>query len=155
VLLPPFSAVLEEHRAAVWRYLAAAAGPVDAPDLYQETLLAALRAYPTLRDAANLRGWLLTIAHHKLVDGARARQRRPVPVDRLPDTGVEAPEADDALWDAVRRLPVKQRSSIVHRYVNDLPYAEIGQLVGCSEAAARQNVRAGLARLREELSWTS
>ena len=45
----------------------------------------------------------------------------------------------------------KQRTSIVYRFVNDLPYAEIGRIVGCSEAAARQNVRAGLASLRGAL----
>ena len=45
-------------------------------------------------------------------------------------------------------LPTKQRISLLHRFVNDLPYADIGRIVGCSEAAARQNVRAGLASLR-------
>ena len=48
----------------------------------------------------------------------------------------------------MRELPAKQRAAVLHRYVNDLPYAEIGRIVGCSEAAARQNVRAGLATLR-------
>lgn len=151
--LPPFSAVLDEHRTTVWRYLAAVAGPVDGADLYQETLLAALRAYPSLRDAANLRSWLLTIAHHKVVDAARAAARRPVPVASVPERpAVPEGERDDALWEAVRRLPDKQRSAIAHRYVGDLPYADIGRILGCSEAAARQNVRAGLARLREELA---
>lgn len=152
-MLPPFSRVLEEHRTAVWRYLVATAGPTDAPDLLQETLVAALRAYPGLRHAGNLRSWLLTIAHHKVIDGARARDRRPVPVATVPDVqpAHPAPEGDDELWAAVRRLPEKQRSAVVHRFVADLPYADIATIVGCSEDAARQNVRAGLARLREEL----
>jgi RNA polymerase sigma factor (sigma-70 family) len=152
-VLPPFSRVLDEHRDAVWRYLAATAGPVDGADLLQETLVAALRAYPSLRHAGNLRSWLLTIAHRKVIDAARARDRRPVPVAAVPDAGHEpAPvEEDGELWAAVRRLPEKQRSAVVHRFVADLPYADIGSIIGCSEAAARQNVRAGLARLREEL----
>ena len=41
---------------------------------------------------------------------------------------------------------------MVQRFVADLPYAEVAAIVGCSEDAARQNVRAGLARLREELT---
>lgn len=152
-MLPPFQRVLDEHRTAVWRYLAATAGPVDGADLLQETLLAALRAYPDLRSAENLRGWLLTIAHRKVIDAARGRDRRPVPVGAVPERpATPAPDAaDDDLWAAVRRLPEKQRSSVVHRFVADLPYAEIATIVGCSEDAARQNVRAGLARLREEL----
>jgi RNA polymerase sigma factor (sigma-70 family) len=153
VTLPPFSRVLDEHRVAVWRYLVATAGPTDAPDLLQETLVAALRAYPTLRHADNLRSWLLTIAHHKVVDAARARERRPVPVASVPDSqpAPAAPDGDDDLWAAVRRLPEKQRAAVAHRFVADLPYAEVATIVGCSEDAARQNVRAGLARLREEL----
>ena len=57
-------------------------------------------------------------------------------------------DGEPELWAAVRELPEKQRASILHRYVNDLPYAEIGRIVGCSEAAARQNVRVGLEGLR-------
>ena len=41
----------------------------------QETWLAALRAYPRLRDASNLRSWILTVAHHKAIDRIRARGR--------------------------------------------------------------------------------
>ena len=62
------------------RFLIASVGPVDADDCYQETWLAALRAYPRLRDASNLRSWILTIAHRKAIDHVRsvraARRRR-------------------------------------------------------------------------------
>jgi RNA polymerase sigma factor (sigma-70 family) len=151
--LPPFSAVLDAHGGVVWRYVSAMAGPVDAPDLYQETLLAALRTYPALRDASNLRAWLLTIAHAKVVDGYRAGARRPFLVAE-PEPAAVAPvePADDDLWAAVAKLPEKQRAAVVGRYVGDLAYADVALVVGCSEPAARQNVRAGLARLREELS---
>ena len=71
---------------------------------------------------------------------------------KVPDAGVSRAETDDELWAAVQELPDKQRHAVVLRYVGDLPYAEIGALTDTSEAAARQNVRAGLARLREELS---
>jgi RNA polymerase sigma factor (sigma-70 family) len=155
VALPPFCTLIDEYGPLVWRYVASVAGPVDGADVYQETLLAALRAYPSLRDASNLRSWLMTIAHNKVIDRARAGARQPVPVGAVPehaDTRAPTTGPDEELWSAVRRLPEKQRSSVVYRFVDDLPYAEIGRIVGCSEAAARQNVRAGLARLREELA---
>ncbi len=115
--------------------------------------MAALRAYTRLRDTSNLRSWLLTIAHNKAIDAHRARKRRPLPVEGVGEEAAPAVTLDGEpqLWDAVRRLPTKQRTSIVYRFVNDLPYAEIGRIVGCSEAAARQNVRAGLASLRGAL----
>ena len=56
---------------------------------------------------------------------------------------------DDALWHAVRALPPKQRAAVLHRFLHDLAYRDIARIIGCSEAAARQNVRAGLATLRE------
>lgn len=156
--LPPFQDLLDRHRDEVYRFLVATAGPADAADCFQETVLAALRAYPRLHSTENLRGWLFTVAHHKALDGHRSRARRAVPVgvgtggrDGLPDR--PAPEvevADPALWDAVRRLPPKQRHAVVLRYVADLPYARIAEVMGGTDAAARQNVRAGLANLREE-----
>jgi len=153
VTRPPFQALLDEHGRDVHRFLVAAVGPIDADDCFQETFMAALRAYTRLRDTSNLRSWLLTIAHNKAIDAHRARKRRPLPVEGVGEEAAPAVTLDGEpqLWDAVRRLPTKQRTSIVYRFVNDLPYAEIGRIVGCSEAAARQNVRAGLASLRGAL----
>jgi RNA polymerase sigma factor (sigma-70 family) len=149
VRTPPFQALLDEHRNDVYRFLVAAVGPTEADDCFQETFMAALRAYPRLRDASNLRSWVLTIAHRKAIDSHRARGRRAVPVENLPEIPAPAaPDGEPELWQAVRELPAKQQASVLHRYVNDLSYAEIGRIVGCSEAAARQNVRAGLASLR-------
>ena len=151
--LPPFTTLVEEHRTAVWGYLCATVGPASAPDLLQDTLLAALRAYPSLEDASNLRSWLLSVAHSRVVDGARSKARRPEVLGDVPERGATTnADVDDELWQAVAKLPDKQRHAVVLRFVGDLPYAEIGELAGTSEAAARQNVRAGVARLREELT---
>lgn len=150
--LPPFTTLVEQHRTAVWGYLVAMAGPAAAPDLLQDTYLSALRAYPSLKSASNLRSWLISVAHSRIVDGARARARRPEVLGPVPEAPVSLPDTDDELWRAVGLLPEKQRHAVVLRFVGDLPYAEIAVLVGCTEVAARQNVRAGLARLREELS---
>jgi RNA polymerase sigma factor (sigma-70 family) len=146
---PPFQALLDEHRRDVYRFLVAAVGPVDADDCFQETFLAALRAYPRIQDASNLRAWMLTIAHNKAMDAHRSRRRRAIPVESVPEpVSDSSPDGEPELWEAVRALPPKQRAAVLHRYVNDLPYAKIAQIVGCSEEAARQNVRAGLSNLR-------
>lgn len=150
--LPPFSTLVDEHGAAVWGYVVALAGPVDAPDLYQDTLLSALRSYPTVRDASNLRAWLCSVARSRAIDRSRARSRRPERLGDVPDAATTTPEIDDALWSAVAALPDKQRHAVVLRYLGDLPYADIAAITETSEAAARQNVRAGLARLKKELS---
>jgi len=151
--MAPFQALLDAHGLDVRRFLAASAGP-DADDCWQETFLAALRAYPRLRSGENLRGWLFTIAHRKALDSHRARARRAVPVadvpERVADGADEAGAGDPELWARVRELPEKQRAAVVLRHVGDLPYEEIGRAMGTSPEAARRNVFEGLRTLREE-----
>jgi RNA polymerase sigma factor (sigma-70 family) len=151
--LPPFQRVVDEHAAAVMRLLVDRAGPQDAEDCFQETFLAALRAYPHLDDARNPRPWLLTIAAHKAIDAHRRRARRPVPRAVPPERGAPDPEPPDAaLWARVGELPRRQRAAVALRFACDLSYAEIAALAGGSEAAARRNVHVGLTTLRRELS---
>jgi RNA polymerase sigma factor (sigma-70 family) len=157
VSLPPFQALLDSHRADVYRFLVASVGPGDADDCFQETWIAALRAYPRLRHGRNLRGWLLKIAQRKALDAHRARTRRAVPMEEPPDRGAADPGISKAashnpgLWEHVRGLPEKQRLAVVHRTVLDMGYPELGALLDCSEEAARRNVHEGLKRLRKEL----
>jgi RNA polymerase sigma factor (sigma-70 family) len=150
--VPPFQAFLDEHREAVYRLLVALAGPQEAEDCFQETFLSALRAYPRLRDGSNLRAWVMTIASRKALDAFRAKGKRPEPRPEVPEVAAEATgDADPEMWRRVRDLPPKQRAAVFLRYVGDLPYRDVARIVGSSEAAARQSVRAGLAALRKEL----
>ncbi len=152
--LPPFQLLIDEHGAAVHRFLIATIGTGEADDCYQETFLAALRAYPALRDASNLRGWLLTIAHRKAIDAARARARRPMPVAEPGDLS-DAAEPDPVpaggeLWSLVAALPCKQRAALALRFIGDCAYAEIASAMQTSPEAARRSVHEGLRRLRQE-----
>jgi RNA polymerase sigma factor (sigma-70 family) len=147
--LPPFQRLLEEHRVDVYRFLTAAVGPQEADDCFQETFLSALRAYPSLRDTSNLRGWLFTIATRKTLDHWRASKRRPVPVDTVPELAApERADGDPELWRAVAELPPLQRAAVIHRYVLDLPYADVAAALGTSEEAARANAYEGRKKLR-------
>jgi RNA polymerase sigma factor (sigma-70 family) len=152
VNLPPFQALLEEHRTDVYRFLMATAGPSEADDAFQETWMAALRAYPRLRRADNLRAWLFRIAQNKSIDTHRARGRRAVPVAVVPDSASSSPDEDPDLWARVRELPAKQRTAVYCRSVLAMPYDELAALLDSSEEAARRNVHEGLKRLREELT---
>jgi RNA polymerase sigma factor (sigma-70 family) len=147
---PPFQWFLEEHRDDVYRFLVAAVGSQEADDCFQETFLSAMRAYPRLRRNSNTRAWVLTIAHRKALDSHRARGRRPVPMADPPEPnpGNGAAEPDAELWSEVRKLPGRQRAAVALRYAGDLPYEEIGKVLGSSEEAARQNVHEALKKLR-------
>ena len=151
--LPPFQTLLDEHATVVMGVLRGAVGKTDAEDCFQETFLAALRAYPKLDNSDNLRGWLLTIAHRKAIDHHRANGRKPMPMAEPPEVPVEDPElTDDGIWNAVGALPPKQRAAVALRYGSDLPHAEIAAALGCSTAAARRSLHEGIKRLRKELA---
>src|SRR5918992_545719 len=77
VQLPPFDTLIDAHAAELHRFLVASVGPTEAEDCLQETFMSALRAYPRLRHADNLRAWLYTIAQRKATDALRRRARRP------------------------------------------------------------------------------
>jgi RNA polymerase sigma factor (sigma-70 family) len=149
--LPPFQTLLDEHAGEVLGVLRGAVGRVDADDCFQETFLAALRAYPRLEHGDNLRGWLMTIAHRKAVDHHRANGRRPIPVEVLPEVAVEVPEPDSGVWARVGELPPKQRAAVTLRYACDLPHAEIAAALDCSPEAARRSLHEGIKRLRKEM----
>jgi RNA polymerase sigma factor (sigma-70 family) len=153
VTLQPFEHVVAEHGTTVLRVCRALLGPADAQDAWSETFLSALRAYPELRPGSNVRGWLVTIAHRKAIDQLRRAQRGPLPSGDLPEASSIDPDPlgrDEELRRAVQALPFKQRAAVVYRYLADLPYAEIGLLLECSEAAARRNAADGIAKLRAQ-----
>jgi RNA polymerase sigma factor (sigma-70 family) len=145
-----FQAFMDEYKDDVWRFLVASIGPADAEDCFQETFLAALRAYPRLAHSDNLRSWVLTIAHRKAIDAHRTKKRGPRPTAEVPDRPSRpTEERDPAVWGAVRALPDRQRTAVVYRFVDDLAYPDIARAMKSSEAAARQNVSEGIRKLRE------
>jgi RNA polymerase sigma factor (sigma-70 family) len=150
---PPFQRFLDAQRDVVWRFLVSTVGSSEAEDCFQETFIAALRAYPRLRSDSNMRAWVLTIAHRKALDAHRARARRALPVAEpaAADARIaQSPAArDETLWQAVGKLPPRQRSAVVLRYVGDLPHRDIASAIGCSEEAARRSLHEGLTKLRK------
>jgi len=143
----PFERVVQEHGATVLRVCRAVLGVQDADDAWSETFLAALRAYPSLPDDANVEAWLVTIAHRKALDVIRARERAPLPVAELPSTGA-APAADPDLWALVATLPNRQRQAVAYHFFAGLPHSEVAAIIGCTPDTARRASSDGVAALR-------
>lgn len=147
---PPFEALVEIHSPTVLRVCLAIVGTVD---VWSETFLSAMKAYPSLPDDANVEAWLVTIAHRRAIDLGRARSRRAVPtgylVDRADRPGGIGPDGD--LEAAREALPHKQRQSVAYHYLAGLPYAEVASILGGTAEAARRAAADGIASLR---GWT-
>ena len=145
--VPPFESFYEEHRDAVLGELRRLLGRDRAEDAYQETFLKALRAYGALRNADNLRAWVLTIARRVAVDQLRRREAPPLE----PEPPIEGRPAYAELGELADELPRKERAAVVLRYGYDLSYAAIGAALGSSEDAARQAASSGVRRLRRRM----
>jgi RNA polymerase sigma factor (sigma-70 family) len=86
------------------------------------------------------------------VNNARTWHRRRALEERhLPGRPVDAGFAADEMWDVLQRLPDRQRAAVVLRFYEDLPDAEIAQILGCRLPTVRTAVHRGLAALREEM----
>lgn len=158
VRLPAFQTLVDAHWRDVARLAHALAGPVDGDDVAQQAWTQALAAYPSLRSATNLRGWLLTITHRCAMDAHRGRARRAVPHDDPASlaSGPPVPPADAGLpdgplWASVAALPPRQREAVVLKYVADLDHPTIAAALGTSPAMSRRLVSDALATLRKDL----
>lgn len=80
------------------------------------------------------------------------------PTEDLPDRGVA--DATDAagtthdLWQALDRLPRRQRAVVVLRYFEDLTEAETARLLGCSVGNVKSQASRALAKLRIDPALT-
>ena len=157
--LPPFQLALDENRDSLARFLAATVGPQEADDCLQETLIAALRAYPRLRSDSNVRAWLFTIATNLARNYFRSESRRRRAYAGVSDvrTNVDpaSPEEERRFRETralvervVERLPLKQRLAFVLRKLHDLEYEAIGRSLKCSPESARAHVFQALKKIR-------
>lgn len=152
---PPltFGQLLERHERELFAYALRLTGQrADAEDLFQDTFLAAFRAWPPPRRGSE-RAWLYRIATNRAIDRERRSRRIVASTD---DLALAAPERDDAalvdLAGAIRTLPAGQRAAFVLRKVNGLSYAEVASILECSEVAARARVSEALKKVRSAVA---
>jgi RNA polymerase sigma-70 factor (ECF subfamily) len=126
-------------------------GDADAAaDATDEAFARALDRWDRVSTMASPTGWTYRVAlnvlrRHK----RRALRERHVVLD---GAGIhEAPLPDHALWEAVGRLPRRQRTAIVLRYVADLPEADIATAMGIARGTVAATLSTARRRLEQEL----
>ncbi len=104
-------------------------------------------------DEDGFRGWLFTIAHRRLVDEHRRRERRPEhSVSQPPERSSSSDTHDDATsLDAalalIRRLPADQAEAVLLRVVADLDVGVVAEIMQRREGSVRVLVHRGLEKL--------
>ena len=132
-------------------------GQIDrADDLAQEVWLDVLRQLPRLKDAGAFTTWMYRIAHGKAMLVGRRNGRAPT---TIPDADWVAEKEDDTFSaeDAARihaeldRLEPEQREVLVLRFLEELSYEEIAQIVVCPLGTVRSRIHYAKAALRRLL----
>ncbi len=141
------------------------ASHADAEDVTAQTFHRALEHL----DGYEWRGlpfgaWLFRIARNLIVDRLRAAGAS-LSLDEISVNGMEPADAETQLpeqaliaqdearaaWAAVAALPPLQRRAVVLRFGRDLSHAEVGRLIGRSEAATKQLIYRAMLTLRARL----
>jgi RNA polymerase sigma-70 factor (ECF subfamily) len=134
-------------------------GDEDASDAVQETMLRLWRELDAGAEIADPDAWAFRVLYRLGMDSHRLARRLAGLFDRVggrspggvggrhdgdPSREIEV----DAVWQAVDRLPKRQRAVLYLRYRADLPYERIGLALGITPGAARGHASTGLATLR-------
>jgi RNA polymerase sigma-70 factor (ECF subfamily) len=160
-----FGEFFRRHRAVVLTFLRRRTRETElAADLLAETFAAAL---VNVLDAGRMLpdeplAWLMTIARHKLIDGARrgqversARERLALEPLELDDDSMrrieELIDTTDVEAQLERQLPKEQFEALRARVLDEEEYPEIARELRCSEAVVRKRVSRALQTLRGEM----
>ena len=134
----------------------------QAADAAQDAMINALNGLGRFRGEASFRTWILRIAANSAKSvGRRGWRKREVALTTADNVvaATQDPESRALLRDEaaragrlLERLPPKQRMAVHLRINQGLSFAEAGEVMDCTEGAARVNYHLGIKRLRELLT---
>jgi RNA polymerase sigma factor (sigma-70 family) len=158
-----WTAIYKEFAPSVVGFLRAQ-GTAEPEDLTGEVFLQVVRDLPCFDgDEASFRAWVLTIAHHRLVDFRRYSSRRPVepakaeiivrrgPAGDAEEDALEA-LANKRVRELIGRLPPAQREVLLLRVLGGMTIEQVSGAIGKRLGAVKALQRRGLAGLKRELS---
>ncbi len=156
-----FGELYDRHVVRVYRHIYYLVGsPAEAEDLTAQTFLQAWEAIERYQiRGAPFVSWLLRIAHNLAVSYLRSKRERAQLHDGIVDEGTRRdPEAvaeqkadEERVREAILGLRDEQRQVIILRFVEDLEYPEVAQIIGKSVAAIRVIQHRALNALRRRL----
>jgi RNA polymerase sigma-70 factor (ECF subfamily) len=153
-----FGRLYDHYVQSIYRYAYSRVGSAhEAEDITSQTFMSAYEALARYRERGQFSAWLFRIAQSKINDYFR-RSRREVGLDLVAEM-----QREDALGTLIRaeelsrirslisQLSEEEQELIRLRYVADLSFAEIGDLLGRREDAVKKSVYRLLARLKGQL----
>jgi len=134
----------------------------DAEDLTARIFYRAIRHIGNYQDqGAPFAAWLYRIARNMIANWYRDNKSdRLLPLESAygrsnqdgPEAAIEWMEDRDALLLAVRKLPPERQEVLILKFVERMPNAQIGQIMGRSEGAIKLLYYRTLRSLREDMA---
>ena len=157
-----FDVIVQRHQRTVYRVCYRFAGThEDASDLAQDVFVRAYKGLRNFRGQSSLTTWLYRIAVNVCLNhvGSKSPATEPMgPADRELRATTEAPveallrgERAGQVRAAIRRLPRKQRATLILRVYHELPHDEIARILGSSVGAVKANFFHALNNLKKLL----
>jgi RNA polymerase sigma-70 factor, ECF subfamily len=168
-----FEVLLQRHRKPVFNFILRFVGARDvAEDLLQDTFMRVIKSAASYERKAKFTTWLYTIARNLCVDQSRRKKHRKhasldQPMTRNDDSGtlLDVLPGDEMMSDrkvvnrqlhqslhrAIASLPDDQREVFLMREFLNMPFKDIGEVVGVSENTIKSRMRYALEKLRMEL----
>ncbi len=163
-----FAELLERYRAPVIHFIyRMVQNQHVAEELAQDVFLRVYRARKGYEPSAKFTTWLFRIATHTALNAIRdSRGERGLerldeeesPLPHLPDPAatVEQRLVEDArlleIRRAVQALPAKQRAAVLMHKYQEMEYAQIARVLGCSESAVKSLLFRAYETLRRKLA---
>lgn len=132
--------------------------PHQAEDLAQDAWIKILRGLPKFRHDSKFSTWLYRITMNTFLNSTRAvRREAEVMGSLLPESEVPEFRLETTLdvHQAVRDLPEEFRSVVVLRYVADLSYKEIANVMELPLGTVQSRLRRALDKLESSLGQSS
>ena len=158
-----FGMLYDHYHTSVYRFLYYRVGSVAlAEDLTSETFFRALRSMGSFRwQGKDFGAWLMTIARNLTTDHYKSGKTRleMATEDMSPhDSATEGPEnavlatlTNEALLEALKKLPAEQQECLIMRFLQGLSIAETAQVLGRSDGAVKQLQLRGVRNLAKLL----
>jgi RNA polymerase sigma-70 factor (ECF subfamily) len=130
----------------------------DANDMAQEVFLKAYRAIARFRGDSSLSTWLYRIAVNTCLNFRSSRRPEAQELsEHLPDSSagaidrLEQDETSERVREAVKRLPEKQRATLILKIYHDLTHEEVAAVLGASVGTVKANLFHALGNLKKLL----
>ena len=170
--LSAFEVLIEKHQQPLFSFVYRFCNDYhQSQDLVQEVFLRVVRMAKQYEPRAKFRTYLYTLAHNVCIDYVRRKKKRQNvsladPINGKEELTIEDTMKDErsnpekefhqksfekALHEAVEGLPAEQREVFLLRERQNLPFDEIGRIVGCLPSTAKSRMRYALQSIREKL----